>query len=112
MAVKKEYRDLVIGSKFTESNKVVPFIRMSGLWLEELGFQCGGYMRVKCENGQLIITPNYEKAEEVAAEKEFMEKETAKLKEQFEREKKEIHARYVAEQMAKYETAKGGKDSV
>ena len=69
MAVKKEYRDLTIGEIYRGNNKVVPMLRISGMWLEELGFKSGDYVRVKCENGQIIITPNIEKAEEKAAAK-------------------------------------------
>lgn len=102
MAVKKEYRDLTIGEIYRGNNKVVPMLRISGLWLEELGFKSGDFVRVKCENGQIIITPNTEKAEEIAAEKAFMEAEMEKLQARYKKEKAEIHARYVAERNASY----------
>jgi toxic protein SymE len=35
----------------------VPFIRISGKWLEEAGFRPGTYVTVRVENGSLIITP-------------------------------------------------------
>lgn len=40
MAVRKEFRDLTV-SDFYRSGKSVPMIRVSGLWLEELGFNVG-----------------------------------------------------------------------
>lgn len=101
MAV-KEYRDLTIGEVYRGNNKVAPMLRISGLWMEELGFKSGDYVRVKCENGQIIITPNTEKAEELAAEKAFMEAETAKLQARFKKEREQIHAQYVAERNANY----------
>lgn len=35
----------------------VPFLRMRGQWLEELGFERGGKVRVKAEPGRLVIEP-------------------------------------------------------
>ena len=43
--------------------KTVPAITLKGKWLEELGFHLGDYVHVKCENGQLIITPDVNKAQ-------------------------------------------------
>lgn len=102
MAVRKEFRDLTV-SDFYRSGKSVPMIRISGLWLEELGFNVGDCVRIKCDKGQLIICINEEKAQEKAAEKAFMEEEeTRKLEKRFQKEKKEIHARYVAEGKSMY----------
>lgn len=97
----KKLRSYTIG-KIYATNRFVPMIRLSGKWLEELGFQCGGYVDVKCENGQIIITPNTEREEAAAAEKAFMERETKKLKERFKKEKEEIVKSYVAEQRILY----------
>lgn len=102
MAIKKKYRDLTIGELYKGNNKSVPMLRMSGLWLEELGFKCGEYVRVQCENGQIIITPNPKKSEEEAAKREFMDKELRKLQDKFQKEKDEIYARYVAEHKTEY----------
>lgn len=55
MAVRKEYRDLTVGDIY-RNGKSVPMLRVSGLWLEELGFKTGDFVRIKCENGQLIIS--------------------------------------------------------
>ena len=68
IAVRKEYRDFTVGDIY-RNGKSVPMLRVSGLWLEELGFKTGDFVRIKCENGQLIISLNEEKAQEKAAEK-------------------------------------------
>lgn len=101
MAARKEFRDLAV-SDFYRNGKSIPMIRVSGLWLEELGFKVGDYVRIKCENGQLIINLNEEKTQEKAAEKAFMEEEMKKLEMRFQKEKEEIRARYVAEKMEAY----------
>ena len=94
MAGRKEYRDLTVGDIY-RNGKSVPMLRVSRLWLEELGFKTGDFVRIKCEDGQLIL--NEEKAQEKADEKVFMEEEMKKLEKRFQKEKKEIHARFVAE---------------
>ena len=96
MAGRKEYRDLTVGDIY-RNGKSVPMLRISGLWLEELGFNTGDYVRIKCEDGQLIISLNEEKAQQVAAEKAFMEEEVKKLQKRYQKEKEQIHARFVAE---------------
>ena len=73
MAVRKEYRDLTVGDIY-RNGKSVPMLRVSGLWLEELGFKTGDFVKIKCENGQLIISLNEEKTQEKAAEKAFMDR--------------------------------------
>lgn len=101
MAKKKEYRDLTVGDVY-KNGKSVPMLRVSGMWLEELGFKSGDFVRIKCEDGQLIISLNEEKAQQAAEEKAFMEEETRKLQKRFQKEKDEIHARFVAERKARY----------
>ena len=96
MAVRKEYRDLTVGDIY-RNGKSVPMLRVSGLWLEELGFKTGDFVRIKCEDGQLIISLNEEKAQQVVAEKAFMEEEVKKLQKGYQKEKEQIHARFVAE---------------
>ena len=77
MAGRKEYRDLTVGDIY-RNGKSVPMLRVSGLWLEELGFKTGDFVRIKCEDGQLIITLNEEKAQQKAEEEAFMaDEETA-----------------------------------
>ena len=77
MAGRKEYRDLTVGDIY-RNGKSVPMLRVSRLWLEELGFKTGDFVRIKCEDGQLIISLNEEKAQEKADEKVFMEEEMKK----------------------------------
>ena len=96
MTVRKDYRDLTVGDIY-RNGKSIPILRVSGLWLEELGFKTGDFVRIKCKDGQLIISLNEEKAQEKAEEKVFMEEEIKKLEKRFQKEKKEIHARFVAE---------------
>ena len=96
MAGRKEYRDLTVGDIY-RNGKSVPMLRISGLWLEELGFKTGDFVRIKCEDGQLIISLNEEKAQEKAEEKAFMEEEMKKLQKRYQKEKEQIHARFVAE---------------
>ena len=98
---KKEYRDLTVGDIY-RNGKTVPMLRVSGLWMEELGFKSGDFVRVECRDGKLIISRNEEKALEAAAEQAFMEAEMKKLQKRFQKEKAEIHARFVAERKAGY----------
>ena len=56
------------------------------------------YVQVKCENGQLIITPDVNKAQEQEAKTAFMDEEIKKLKIRYQNEKEEITAKYVAKQ--------------
>ena len=101
MAGRKEYRDFTVG-ELNRNGKNVPMLRLSGLWLEKLGFKSGDFVRIKCEDGQMIITLNEEKAQEKAEEEAFMAEEMKKLQKRFQKEKKEIHARYVAEGKSRY----------
>jgi hypothetical protein len=38
-------------------DRVVPFLRLRGRWLEELGFEAGVKVAVAAEPGRLVITP-------------------------------------------------------
>ena len=89
MAVRKEYRDLTVGDIY-RNGKSVPMLRVSRLWLEELGFKTGDFVRIKCEDGQLIISLNEERLRRKQTKKSLWKK-------RFQKEKKEIHARFVAE---------------
>ena len=64
-----------------------------------MGFEIGDYIRVSCEDGKLIITPDAEKATMAKAETEFMEKEMKKLQKRFQAEKEQLHAQFVAERV-------------
>ncbi len=51
----KTDRSLTISSS-SGHTKDVPFIRLNGLWLEDLGFHIGDKVSVHCENDKLVIT--------------------------------------------------------
>ena len=79
MAKKKEYRSLKISSIWNYGSNPSPQLRLQGRWLEELGFQIGEAVLVKCEDGKLIITPDTMRAETESREKEFLDREMALL---------------------------------
>ena len=79
--------------------KSTPTIMLKGMWLAELGFDIGDYISVSCENGKLIITPDAERAA-VADD----------LKKRFLKEKKKLHAQFVAERNAEYGSGKEAAD--
>ena len=97
---KKNVRNIKVCGQSGYKYETVPAITLKGKWLEELGFHLGDYVQVKCENGQLIITPDVNKAHEQEAKKAFMDEEIKKLKIRYQNEKEEITAKYVAEQSA------------
>lgn len=82
--------------------KTAPMLRIQGLWFQELGFNIGDPVLVKCEDGKLIIMRDTAREELIEAEKAFMEEETKKLQKKFLKEKKELKARFVAERQANY----------
>jgi hypothetical protein len=55
-------RELVVSAMYHQSgghrrrSTVVPFIRMSGAWLEKLGFDRGDRIEVKAEHERLVLT--------------------------------------------------------
>lgn len=97
---KKNVRNMKVCGQSGYKYETVPVITLKGKWLEELGFHLGDYVQVKCENGQLIITPDVKKAQEQEAKTAFMDEEIKKLKIRYQNEKEEITAKYVAEQSA------------
>ncbi len=97
---KKNVRNMKVCGQSGYKYETVPAITLKGKWLEELGFHLGDYVQVKCENGQLIITPDVNKAQEQEAKTAFMDEEIKKLKIRYQNEKEEITAKYVAEQSA------------
>ncbi len=99
---KKEYRELTVSEATNYGRKTAPMLRIQGLWFQELGFNIGDPVLVKCEDGKLIISLDTARAELMEAEKAFMEKETRKLHERFLKEKKALHAQFVAERQAEY----------
>lgn len=100
--VRKQYRELTVSEACSYGRNPAPQLRIQGLWLKDLGFNIGDPVKVKCENGQLIITLNPVKAQEREAEKLFMEEETRKLRKRYKDGKEEILARYVAEHRRGY----------
>lgn len=99
---RKDFRELTVSEATNYGRRTAPMLRIQGLWLQELGFNVGDPVLVKCEDGKLIITPDTTKVELMEAEKAFMEEETKKLQERFLKEKKELHARFVAEKRVEY----------
>lgn len=56
----KEYRKLKVVEQSGYHYKPTPTITLKGQWLNELGFESGSPVLVKCEDGKLIITLNKE----------------------------------------------------
>ena len=102
---RKEFRELTVSEATNYGRKTAPMLRIQGLWLQELRFNIGDPVLVKCEDGKLIITQDASKVELIDAEKDFMEKETRKLHEKFLKEKRELHARFMAERQDGYSMA-------
>lgn len=99
---RKQYRELTVSEACSYGRSPAPQLRIQGLWLKDLGFDIGDPVRVKCEDGQLIITPDPVRARELEAEKWFMEEEARKLQERYQKEKEDIFERYVAECRQEY----------
>ena len=95
-------RSIKVISQSGHNYKATPTIMLKGQWLKELGFDIGDYVSITCENGQLVITPDTERAAIAEAEAAFMEREMESLNKKFEVEKAKLHARFVAEQGAGY----------
>ena len=53
----KEYREMKVYEQSGYQYKPTPTIVLKGKWLEELGFVSGTPVVVKCQCGQLTITP-------------------------------------------------------
>lgn len=102
MAKKKDYRSLKISSIWNYGSNPSPMLRLQGKWLEELGFQIGEPVLVKCEDGKLIITPDTMRAETESRKKEFLDKEMALLQKRFDAEKRKIRQQVVAERESMY----------
>ena len=99
---KKEYRELTVSEACCYGRKTAPLLRIQGHWFQELGFNIGDPVLIKCEEGKLIIMADTAMAQLKEAEKAFMEEETKKLQERFWKEKKELRAKFVAERKAEY----------
>ena len=92
-------RSMKVHAQSGYNYKATPTIILKGQWLQEMGFEIGDYISVRCEDGKLIITLDEEKTEIAKAEAEFMEKEMKKLQKKFQKEKEMIHAQFVAERL-------------
>ena len=86
--------------------QATPTIMLKGKWLEELGFEIGEYVSVKCENGKIVIEPDTKRAELKKAEQEFMEREMANLQKRFRKEQEQLRTQIVAENGTGYGVAK------
>ena len=100
--LRKEYRELTVSEATNYGRKTAPMLRIQGFWFQDLGFNVGDPVLVKCEDGKLIITADSTMAELKEAKRAFMERETRKLNVKFREEKKELIARYVAERQSDY----------
>ena len=98
----QKIRSMKVHEQSGYNYKATPTIILKGQWLKEMGFEIGDYIRVSCEDGKLIITPDAEKAAMAKTEAEFMEKEMKKLQKRFQTEKKQLHAQFVAERSTEY----------
>lgn len=90
---RKDYRELTMSEATNYGRRTTPMLRIQGLWFQELGFNIGDPVLVKCEDGQIIIT----KDTALQEEKELLETETKKLQQKFEEEKKRFRSMRVAE---------------
>ena len=52
---KKEYRELTVSEAANYGRKTAPMLRIQGLWFQELGFNIGEPVLVKCEEGKIVI---------------------------------------------------------
>lgn len=94
---RKDYRELKVSSFSGYGYKSAPMLRIQGLWLEELGFNIGDPILVKCEDGKLIITVDHAREDAETKEQAFLDEEMKKLQKKFEVEKKKIYQQVVAE---------------
>ena len=51
LKLQPKYRQLVFGQK------IVPELKLSGLWLEQQGFYAGQLVEVEVRHGELVIRP-------------------------------------------------------
>lgn len=99
---RKNYRELKVSSFVGYGYKSAPMLRIQGLWLEELGFNIGDPILVKCEDGKLIITLDRERTQAEQEEQTILDEEMKKLKKRFEIEKKKLYQQIVAEREVRY----------
>lgn len=59
LGLAKNTRRLKIDSqlrRLSSKAKQVPSVKLSGIWLEQAGFEIGGHIEIDVKDGQLIIT--------------------------------------------------------
>jgi toxic protein SymE len=59
-----EKRQLTVSYTYTQSGKEIPFIRLQGKWLKELGFEIGKKITVKEQQCLLVVALKVEGVEE------------------------------------------------
>lgn len=99
---RKDYRELTVSEATNYGRRTAPMLRIQGLWFQELGFNIGDPVLVKCEDGQIVITKDESLQKQRGAEKEFLETETRKLEKKFEEEKKRLRRTCLAEREGRY----------
>jgi len=93
---KKEYRELTVGEA-RGCRSGIPALKIQGVWFQDLGFNIGDPVLVKCEDGRIIISVDEELIKEREEERAFMEVETRKLEAKFAEEKRRLKQLCVAE---------------
>jgi len=61
--------ELTVSEATNYGMKRAPMLRIQGLWFQEMGFNVGDPVLVKCEEGKLIIMAELKKAGEGFLEK-------------------------------------------
>lgn len=52
-------RNLKISYAYDSHDQKIPYLKLSGKWLRECGFEIGAEVIIKCEKDKLIITPRF-----------------------------------------------------
>ena len=93
---KKKYRELTVGEA-RGCRSGIPALKIQGVWFQDLGFNIGDPVLVKCEDGRIIISVDENLIKEREEERAFMEAETRKLEAKFAEEKRRLKQLCVAE---------------
>lgn len=96
---KKKYRELTVGEA-RGCRSGIPALKIQGVWFQDLGFNIGDPVLVKCEDGRIIISVDENLIKEREEERAFLEAETRKLEAKFAKEKKKLKQLCVAEREA------------
>lgn len=95
----KDFRSMKVQEKSGYRYRPTPAIILSWKWLAEFGFDIGDYVKISCENGRLVITPDTERA----ALEESEAREMELLQKRFDVERRKLHAQFVAERKTGYD---------